>query len=118
MAAQTFRKGISIVHEAIKNTGKGERALYIVGALLILLGWRADAQGWAAGNPYFLGLLDGATGFCFGVPVAGVVIREITRRASQSAERRATVRSVIAQLDYLNRLTGELAPGPPESICD
>lgn len=122
MMAQNMRKGISIAHEAIQNTGKGERALYVllvsVGALLVILGWRADVQGWAAGNPYFLGLLDGATGFCFGVPVAGVVIREIARRANRSAERRTTVRSVIAQLDYLTRLAEQLAPGQLQSVSD
>lgn len=112
-------KGLSIAGEAIRNTGRGERALYGLlvgaGAALVILGWRVEVLGWATSHPYFIGLLDGATGFCFGVPVAGVVIREASRRASQAAERHAAVRAVIGQLDYIDRLVQGLSPGPIQS---
>jgi hypothetical protein len=122
MAAQAIRSGVSIAREAIGNTGKGERALYglLVGAgvILVIIGWRTDGNGWTTAHPYLAGLLVGATGFCFGVPVAGIVIREITRRASQSAELRNAARAITSQLDYLDQIVEGLSPGPIMSASD
>jgi hypothetical protein len=58
------------------------------------------------------------TAFCFGVPVAGIVIREITRRASQQAEQRTAARAITSQLDYLDRIVERLSPGPIQSASD
>jgi hypothetical protein len=105
-----------MAREMIRDTSRGVWALYAllvaVGAALIILGWRAEVHGWTMDHPYFVGLMDGATGFCFGVPVVGVIITGITRRATQNAERRTAVRNVVAQLDYLDRLIEGLSPGP------
>jgi hypothetical protein len=62
-----------------------------------------------------VGLLDGLTAFCFGVPVGGLVITEINRRSGDSTERRLAVRAVVAQLDYLDRLVESLSPGDMQS---
>jgi hypothetical protein len=111
-----MRKGLRIAKEAIDNTGTGERILYLVlvafGVVLIVLGWRLDAHGWATAHPYATGLLDGATGFCFGIPVAGVLIREINRRT----RRRLAVDTFITQLDYLGRLVKDLSQGPMQEL--
>jgi hypothetical protein len=113
-----MRKGLEIAKDAISNTGIGERTFYLVliaaGMLLIVIGLRADAHGWAVAHPYAINLLDGATGFCFGIPVAGVVIREVTRRT----RRRIALDTFIVQLDYLGRLVKELSPGPARKLSD
>jgi len=79
-----MRKGLMIAKDAISNTGVGEGTFYLVliaaGVMLIVSGLLIDAHGMAAAHPYAINLLDAATGFCFGIPVAGVVIREFTRR--------------------------------------
>jgi len=122
MVIQTIRRGVSIAREAIGHTGTGEQTLYGLlvcgGVTLVIVGWRADRSGWATAHPYLVGLLIGATGFCFGVPVAGIVIREITRRASQNAERRTAARAITSQLDYLDRIVEGLSPGPILSASD
>ena len=79
--------------------------------MLVAVGWFTEKNGLASNHPYFINLLSGATGFCFGIPVAGIVIREITRRANQSGGRRDAIRAVITQLDYLEGLVQRLSPG-------
>jgi hypothetical protein len=105
-----------------RETGGGVWVLYLLlvaaGVVLVVLGVRAEVHGWTMNHPYLTGLLDGATGFCFGIPVAGVVITGITRRAAQSAERRTAVRAVVAQLDYFDRLIEGLSPGPLDLAGD
>lgn len=112
-------KALSLAGEAIKNTGRGERVFYavllIAGVVFLIFGLLVESQEWATSHPYIIGLLDGVTGFCFGVPVAGVVIRDITRRASQAAERTTIIRAVTGQLDYLDRLVQGLSQGPIQS---
>lgn len=122
MAGQVIRKGFSIAREAIGSTGTGERTLYGLllggGIAFVIIGWRADSSGWTVTHVYLVGLLIGATGFCFGVPVAGIVIRDITRRASQNAERRTAARAIISQLDYLDSIVEGLSSGPILSASD
>ena len=111
-----MRKGLMIAKDAISNTGVGEGTFYLVliaaGVMLIVSGLLIDAHGMAAAHPYAINLLDAATGFCFGIPVAGVVIREFTRRT----RRRFALDTFIVQLDYLDRLVKELSPGPAEEL--
>jgi hypothetical protein len=111
-----------MAREMIRDTGGDVWVLYVllvaVGVALVVLGWRAEVHGWTTDHPYFVGLLDGATGFCFGVPIAGVVITGITRRAAQIAEQRTAVRTVVAQLDYISRLVEGLSPGSIELASD
>jgi len=113
---------ISIIRDAIGNTGQSERIFYVLvviaGAILAILGWRLDVSRWTTTHPYLVGLLDGVTTSCFAVPVAGIVIGEITRRATQSAERRAAARTTLAQLDYIDRLAAELSPGPVQATSE
>ena len=116
MVAQNIRRGVSIAREAIGSTGTGERTLYGFllggGIVFVIIGWHADSSKWTTAHPYLAGLLIGATGFCFGVPVAGLVIRDITRRASQNAERRSAARAITSQLDYLDSIVEGLSSGP------
>jgi hypothetical protein len=84
----------------------------------VIIGWRADSSGWTASHAYLVGLLIGVTGFCFGVPVAGIVIRDITRRASRNAERRTAARAITSQLVYLDSIVEGLSSGPILSAGD
>ena len=122
MTSKALHRGLSMTREMIRDTGRGVWALYAllvaVGVALVILGWQAEVHGWTTDHPYFVGLLDGATGFCFGVPIAGVVITGITRRAARITEQRTAVRAVVAQLDYLDRLIQGLSLGSIELASD
>lgn len=105
----------SAVGQAISNTSSGEWILYgvlvVVGAVSIVLGLRLEVRGWATSHAYSVNLLSAITGFCFGVPVAGVIIKEFARRGSEAAERRSASRAVISQLDYIFDLVRSLLQG-------
>ena len=89
--------------------------LVVVGAVFFVLGLRLEVRGWALSHAYSVNLLSAITGFCFGVPVAGVVIKEFARRGSEAAERRSASRAVVSQLDYIFDLVRGLLQGtePP-----
>jgi hypothetical protein len=122
MVKATRDRGGSIVRQTIRDTGPGVWVLYILliiaGVALAILGWRAEVSGWATDHPYLIGLLDGATGFCFGVPIIGVVVTGITRRASQNAERQKVQHAVEAQLDYLPSVIDHLSPRTDKTLSE
>jgi hypothetical protein len=56
------------------------------GSVLIWLGLVGDRRGWWTDRPFLTNLVSGLTGACFGIPVALLILTELSNRQRQRVE--------------------------------
>jgi hypothetical protein len=90
--------------------------LLALGSLLIVIDIHAVAGGWPADHVCLVGLLDGAAGFCFGIPIASVAIKELTRRSAEAARVRQVVAEFADQLRDCEQNVSQLTSQQTERL--
>lgn len=77
--------------------------MWMVGAVLAVLGLRADSSGWWRDRPFLLNLVSATTGFLFGAPIVISLFDAVAGRVERDARRNESLIAIRNQTELLVR---------------